>query len=457
LQAVKVPAGQSGLPAGGEIYQKRNGLMRSDSFLRLLFLLLWLAAASAGPALAGPYADSAHGDAGSGVRRAATDGLGYVQGNCAHCHEQHTSIGGVEPAPAGGAASPFALFADNFSGKTVNTYNQADDFCFFCHSYSGSLQVGGIINYPYSRTFGGAASSPVSGILAAFNQRSYHNLEDIRNFAATRFSYFKSQSNPCAACHNPHRARRNREHPRDPAYAAISKPTDHENLVTTSMGATFGTEYEPPYCSGTTREPASSASDVAGRAATPDYVSFCTSCHNSINLIYSTNYNRNLQKIDWGGNGDKHGLRDRTESSPSATSQDPYNVNYDYVLSCLDCHEPHGSSNITLIRTRVNGGQLSGSITIPVVIPPNSGTGSNSSLGYLCQRCHITAWKTIHHGGPGVFDAPYQGSLQPCGDCHGNAAGPPKPIDCGKCHFHGSTDAWLKNRRPDKETGRRTF
>ncbi len=438
--------------------------MRSKLLAGWLFLLFLLLACRGAPALAGPYADSAHGNAAAGVRRSATDAAGYVQGNCAHCHEQHASIAGVEPAPASGAASPFALFADNFSRRVAAPYNQADDFCFFCHAVSGSLQVGGITNYQYCRTFGGSTVSQVAGILAAFNLRSYHNLEDVRSFAAGRFSYFKSASNPCVSCHNPHRARRNREYPRDPAYSAVSRPTDHENLVTTSMGATFGSAYEPPYCTGTTREPASSGSAAAGRAATPDYVSFCTSCHNSVNQVYSSLYNRNLQRIDWwSASGAKHGARDRTDSSPSPTAAPPYNVNYDYLLSCLDCHEPHGSSNVTLIRTRVNGGELAGAITTPVVVPPDSGYGSDNQLGYLCLRCHLSdaagtnQWQLVHHGGPGVLDAPYGGALNRCRDCHGNAQGPPRPITCGKCHFHGATDFWLRDKRPEMETGRRTF
>ncbi len=428
----------------------------------LFFLLLLLG--SAGPVLAGPYADSAHGDAAAGVRRNATDTLGYVQGNCGHCHEQHASIGGSEPAPASGTASPFALFADNFSRRPAPPYNQADDFCFSCHTVSGSLQAGGLINYQYCRTFGGSTISTVAGIQEAFNLRSSHNLEDIRNFAAGRFAYFKSASNPCVACHNPHRARRNREYPRNPAYTAVSRPDDHENLVTVTMGDTFGSEYEPPYCTGSTREPASAGDAAAGRAATPDYVRFCTSCHNSVNQVFSSFYNRNLQKIDWwSSTGAKHGARDRTDSSPSPTAAAPYDVNSDYVLSCLDCHEPHGAANVTLIRTRVNGGELSGGLVTPVVVPPDSGYSTNNERGDRCLRCRLSdssgtnKWQLVHHGGPGILDAPYGGSLNRCRDCHGNLPGPPRPINCGKCHYHGATDFWLSDKRPDMMTGRRTF
>jgi len=431
---------------------------------RLSFLILVLVLGGCGLAAAGPYADSAHGDAAAGVARDATSGMGYARGNCAHCHEQHASIGGSEPAPAGGGAEGFTLFAENFSGKAGHSYNQSDNVCFFCHTSSGSLQSGGVSNYLYSRTFGCSSSTSVSGILEAFNlSGSYHNLEDIRSLSASRFAFFKSQSNPCVACHNPHRARRNRQYPQDPLSSAVSRPTNHEGLWTASMGSSYGSEYEPPFCSGSSREPAGSSSAATGRANAVNYVAFCGDCHDSGSTIYSNSLGRNLQKIDWGSIGDKHGLRDRSDSSPSPTIKYPYNVSYDYVLSCMDCHEPHGSGNITLIRSRVNGGELSGTISTPVEIPPSPSLGSDRQMGYLCRRCHkddgdfgYTAyeWKLVHHGGPGVTDAPYK-NVKQCGRCHGG--GPTPPIRCDKCHYHGATDAWLLDVNPSHHTGRRTF
>lgn len=49
----------------------------------------------------GPYIDdSAHGSSEYGVKRNATGfPSDYARGLCAHCHEQHASIGGAEPAP----------------------------------------------------------------------------------------------------------------------------------------------------------------------------------------------------------------------------------------------------------------------------------------------------------------------------------------------------------------------
>jgi hypothetical protein len=98
-----------------------------------------------------------------------------------------------------------------------------------------------------------------------------------------------------------------------------------------------------------------------------------------------------------------------------------------------------------------------------VVVPPDSGYSQNNEFGYLCLRCHISdstgtnTRQLIHHGGPGGPAPPYPGPLNRCKDCHGSFPGPPRPINCGKCHYHGSTDNWLHDKRSDMETGWRTF
>lgn len=64
-------------------------------------------------ASSGPYLNSAHGNysPGYGVLRTSlsTPPNDYGRGNCAHCHEQHASIGGAEPDPTGGP-DKYALF-----------------------------------------------------------------------------------------------------------------------------------------------------------------------------------------------------------------------------------------------------------------------------------------------------------------------------------------------------------
>jgi hypothetical protein len=388
---------------------------------------------------AGTYTDSAHGSNDDGVYRtnigsAPPVGFGYARGNCAHCHEQHASIAGSEPDPVTGPAA-YAIFAPNFdTAVQTNPYAEGDNFCFYCHNGSGSAQQ--VTNYDYSRNFGCGTLGPTS-ILGAVNQLSYHNLYDIWVFAGNKYSsWFKGQNNPCAACHNPHLARRNWANPQDTSFAAISRPGDHFNLwgTTETMAASYTTRYEPPYCAGTftDREPAGSADAATGRANTPDYVAFCTECHNTTDTIASTTLGTNIRPIDWSAGGDKHGLRDM---DGGLDIRGPYGSAGDYVLSCMDCHEPHGSENVMLVRSRVNGEDLGTTIA----------SFNGIAWGYLCRRCHEddlsnsssadtdteNAWEYVHHLAP---DAPFNQSM--CRSCH---SGPQQqPINCDDCHYHGA-------------------
>jgi hypothetical protein len=425
---------------------------------RYRWLLLVLAAGMAGgiplPAAAGPYRDSAHGNSSYGVDRSAIDGnyAQYATGNCGHCHEAHASYQGAEPAPANGPAA-HALFAAGFnSNRTRNAYLESDDFCFYCHNSDSGPQV---INQDYSTTFGGGATgSGPQSIMAAFNQTSYHNLYDIWNFLsndATYSTWFAKRGNPCSACHNSHMAKRNSDsaQPGFPLLSAISRPGVSGSLWGESevMSAYFG--YEAPFAYANTREPAG-VGDQDG-AKTPDFVGFCTSCHNPDKTLWSTTLNRELKKINWGNTGEgqnKHGALSREGTDhfrePYATAA-PAKSNF--VLSCLDCHEAHGSENVVLLRRRINGEDLEGILA------------STDAMSYACKRCHqddleaaagtgvADRWEYVHHL---AADAPYAKSN--CIDCHASIDGS-LPVACGNCHGHGMDDSWAVAN----PTGRKTF
>lgn len=145
----------------------------------------------------------------------------------------------------------------------------------------------------------------------------------------------------------------------------------------------------------------------------PDYNTFCLECH--VNAISSLNLGRSLKDIDWtssGGDtfdaGDKHGENIRTGD---VDTKIPYNNDSDLVLACLDCHEPHGSPNATLIRRGINGEEVGAPIGIV-----------DGDRGYQCRQCHTddqemnvspyeeNGWKGTHHGGGRVVDNPYNTS-----------------------------------------------
>lgn len=257
--------------------------------------------------------------------------LGYAKGNCSHCHEQHASIGGAEPDPSGGGPSKFVIFADNFT-------NQSEDFCFYCHKGMGSLQLSfDRKNYNYSYWFGGNTVNEITpnNIYDAFNPASYgccsasrHDLQSILNFVKQAWpETFKDESNPCNACHNPHLSQR--------GYPVV-RPTDRNNIWGDSPGekmsdyaAAHGGQYMAPfrYNSTSTYEP--DGSTITDGSNVPDYVTFCSDCHNNpTNTVATTTpltpgYDpdncglcapRNLKKIDWANpsrhmnsGGDYHG------------------------------------------------------------------------------------------------------------------------------------------------------
>jgi len=432
---------------------------RSSSFLLPLCLIIILPAPflSLPAQAAGPYTDSAHGNASYGVKRSVAPLGNYSQGNCAHCHEQHASIDGAEPAPYSGdnSASPFALFADNFNpSATFTPYQQNDNFCFYCHTNVDYLQSSGITNYnrDYAATFGGYTTDSPLGIFEAFNQHSYHNLSDIQDFSQTNFSsFFTATSNPCTACHNPHIARRNKENKKDPSYTAISKPSDHANLwgndASERMLAATSNKYMAPYFYEATNTYEPDATLTHDGSLTPDYNAFCTDCHNTTNTISSTTLGRNLIKISWyteGGDsttaGDKHGKNSATGSSERIM---PYGTDNGWVLSCLDCHEPHGSPSSFLIRREVNGSYTTAAVHTKATSPT-----ATSNIKLLCAKCHNSDWEYVHHLSPDATFNQFK-----CGSCHGQNGTAGFIIPCEDCHSHGKyvTDI------DDPSLSRRTF
>jgi cytochrome c553 len=199
---------------------------------------------------------------------------------------------------------------------------------------------------------------------------SSHNLKDIQDLHTDMYG-FTSDNNACVACHNPHTAQRNYEVTdsgrggvktaiRDVVAGYQNRPANlwgDEDYATSGLyelTSDSGGYQAPYYVGGSNYEPANDG--ISDGSNLPGYAYFCTRCHQYA-VVYSTERDANLKAINWTGGGDKHGLKNGIDDRYGNT-ESPYTgarQTTNYVLSCTDCHEPHGSTNEWLLRTCVNG------------------------------------------------------------------------------------------------------
>jgi len=439
----------------------------------------------------GSYLNSAHSGYGvtTGVKRSASLAPNfpsdYAAGLCAHCHEQHASIKGVEPEPAGGAASNYLLFRDIVTAGSV----QSEMFCYSCHGRN-NLPVQDLGDqWNYSRMAGGYTSITCPNTVRqafqhlndAGNPRaswcgssngSAHYLKDIRTLLSGQtwgYGGVVANIDPCSGCHNPHRAQY------DPhtsigrigvdgkLVSSVSLPSQHskDNNVwelwgddtTERMSYYAGGRYQAPYAT-SNYEPDGSLTTNGLNLV--DYVTLCTDCHTSTNAsIYSTPLGRNLYKINWAN--EMHGGYAATYCSvnvppPTSLLAAPYdgiNKCGQYVLSCTDCHEPHGSPNNFLVRKWVNNGfndcsyqcVVFGPTPLPVTVT-NYGVGNgpdgrcNKEWVYLCGKCHTG----LNANGLGPHHQTFiTDKITNCCICHSQLCSGGCSYDpCNNCHFHGN-------------------
>jgi len=386
----------------------------------------------------GSFSNSAHGNPAYGVSRSTATcenwpGGQCVTGSCAHCHDT------FDPNICGDEVNhPNMLF-----GSPLYT-QQNIGFCFECHKLpSTSVQVNMPNQRSYSFKFGGGTDGCPGNIKQAFNfvkengnsrpdicgsdTGSAHHLTSIRDFLQGRWGFgdVLANINPCEGCHDKHIAQRHYYPVGSDGTSPIYLPSTHDSTreiwgdqVTERMENYAGLlTYQAPAYYGGGYEPEGNATNDGSNV--PDYVTFCTDCHNNSNTIYSNQLGRNLYQFDWAT--EKHGRGAASDGSGSSDVRSPYLDTEcgSYVLSCTDCHESHGSQNIFLIRQEVNYFQPS--------VPGGRGDWTN-----LCQACHVDRG----HDNPGD---PHYKILQQgyCTVCHDMMSSVYRP--CTNCHYHGGT------------------
>ena len=142
----------------------------------------------------------------------------------------------------------------------------------------------------------------------------------------------------------------------------------------------------------------------------PNFLRFCdyTSCHSVVigddahDAYFAQG--RNLYAIVWTAGGDTHGLQNSSSFSDKGITKPPYGVEgTNYVLSCTDCHETHGSPNQWLLRTTVNGVDV--------------GEFEQGKWYNFCLACHEFTVSYTPHDYPDMM-----------------------PCSTTSCHYHGRGD-----------------
>lgn len=416
---------------GDKMYSLPN---RRAGVLMVLGVLVWLLSSGNSATGFDFHADSAHGnnDPGYGVNRSGTPDTGeYDIGECVHCHDAYDGVI---------CQAPLMLFS------TPLYTQQNTSFCFECHKLpSNSVQVGMPNQRSYAYKFGGDTDTCPGHIKQAFNfisengnsrpdvcgsdNGSAHHLTSIRDFLQGRwgFSDALAEINPCEGCHNPHRAQQHFYPVGSQGTSPISLPSTHDGDWgvyggdTTERMASYAspdTYLAPYYFGGTNHEPEGNSTDDGSNM--PDYVTFCTDCHNESNTIYSNQLDRDLYQFDWAA--EKHGRAAASDGSGYTDLRSPYEdvESGTYVMSCTDCHEPHGASNTHLIRGEVNRFQPS--------IPGGRGEWTN-----LCEACHV------ERGHDDEF-SPHYKIIQQTGACTICHSVPDlNNVPCTNCHYHGGS------------------
>lgn len=189
-------------------------LLQTDRQWHCLALCMLLSAATlcaSHPAMAA-YTGTAHGSATNGVKRSSAGITNYAIGNCAHCHEQHASVGGSEPAPTNGGPSSYAAFASE------------EALCLGCH--------GGTPNY--------SANGSPDNINTLLNASYGHYPADFNAKHKAKEVQADINSNlhvECTDCHDPHLAGTTKHSKGTNAIAATSPLAGAQGTTATYSGS----------------------------------------------------------------------------------------------------------------------------------------------------------------------------------------------------------------------------
>jgi len=321
-------------------------------------------------------------------------------------------------------------------GPQISDVTSPETFCYMCHNGKR------VINYNF------AGDKRQKSIKESFSQLSHHPVK-----ASEKSKLYdplhpddRRKSEPpwewkvkCPICHNPSLVTGKSS---DGGYP-LTLPSNPTKLLTQKLIDGWPEFDNPPWPYDTPPKPliyaqpykddpdpdaeADEVDKIPGPSAEQmlDYTAFCQTCHRQVSGRFgaSNNYSRlkydpiRFISGDGGGSIATHGLaRGRETTSDYLYLREPFaekrqdednKVIANLYLACVDCHEPHGSENAWLLRTKVNGS-------------PGVKVRYDGKLYSLCNKCHYIEdpWPGGYpHGRPGVMHN------RVCISCHNHSAG----------------------------------
>ncbi|RJQ84298.1 MAG: hypothetical protein C4519_05035 [Desulfobacteraceae bacterium] len=342
----------------------------------------------------GPYSSSAHGSSVNGVDRSTIDASYsvFAKGNCSHCHEQHASLEGAEPAP---------ISLNNLPSPALG-FAAEQDLCFECHDASGPAPAAADVETQFN------SLTYKHGKAGAFDyMETYDNRHQPKEQTSVDFSALDRHAE-CADCHNPHKATK-------------ANPLLGASGITVTNGAGWA---EPSY-SATTAEVSSER----------DQYKVCFKCHSGW-AGYGAGTNQGVEFNP--GNRGFHGAGASGARSYPMT-MGTFNMTYVYKMMprykndpnydsdaelrdapmiCSDCHgyndgDPqgvHGSNLAKILKVPVGSNYTAWNNTI---------TYASNSTTIWCFNCHSSTFAGTGFavsGGTNLHTNKHDGDL--CMDCH---------------------------------------
>lgn len=338
---------------------------------------------------------------------------GYAIGNCYHCHEQHASYQGAEPAPIGGAPDAYLGFSSE------------ENLCLGCHDTGGAVGVAtDDIDADIDKVYG-HGTGPTNTLTMFESGR--HRANETSVTGVTNAAHVE-----CTDCHNPHRARTDASGKHSQGSNLIESPGPLEGVD----GADFSA-YPSGGANWSAVLPAFTATStkVALATATKEY-QICFKCHSSHNGSIMAGWDDNPGNAqEWTdvalefntNNGSYHPVVGTTDPGDRVSGlTGGWSVGQ--TMYCSDCHDidststtvgPHGSAikwmltgtNKAWPYTTATGANGNGTnVTTNFRTYNNRNTSSGTDNGLFCLNCHAV--------GAGVHSADSGHQSIACVNCH---------------------------------------